>query len=59
MVEARIPITHIKMSRQELIAQLDNYPMPRKEMNAFLKERESHVKKHKFLEQRDKEIINS
>jgi hypothetical protein len=25
----------------------------------FLKERESHIKKHKFLEQRDKEIINS
>jgi hypothetical protein len=40
VVEARLPITPIKMSRQELIAQLDNYPMPRKEMNAFLKERE-------------------
>ena len=40
VVEARLPITPIKMSRQELIAQLDSYDMPKKAMNAFLKERE-------------------
>ena len=29
------------------------------DVKKFLKERADHVKKHKFLEQRDKEIINS